>query len=123
MVVEFDKKKAQERERERMIEEAPIEPPKSTPTSNQKPQHPTIPELPLQEMSADRPDGNYEDNDSAREVINVRRTGDRLDFMVSWKPRKDQRSVRPSWVSDTDLQLHNPEVLCDYLLMKIKWSS
>lgn len=83
MVAEFDKKKAQDQ----MIEETPIEPPRPNPPSTQK--LVPIPELPLHEISADRPEGNYKDNDSAREVINVRRTGDRLDFMVSWKPRKD----------------------------------
>jgi chromobox protein 1/chromobox protein 3 len=55
--------------------------------------------------------------------MNIRKDGDlkTLDFYVSWKARKNNKIPNPSWVTDHLLKLHNPEVLCDYLLKKIKW--
>jgi chromobox protein 1/chromobox protein 3 len=44
-----------------------------------------------------------------------------LDFYVSWKQRKNTKVPPPSWVADQLIKIHNPEVLCDYLLKKIKW--
>jgi chromobox protein 1/chromobox protein 3 len=70
-------------------------------------------------------EGCYDEDDSAREVVNIRRdeTTKSLWFQVSWKPRKDLRVPKPAWISDSMLKDHNPEVLCEFLVKKIKWPS
>lgn len=67
--------------------------------------------------------GNYDENDSAKEILNIRSDGSKklIEFYVAWKQRKTKRTPQPTWVTDEILKLHNPEVLCDYLLQKIKW--
>ena len=40
---------------------------------------------------------------------------------MAWKTRKTAKTPLPTWIPDSLLKIHNPEVLCDFLLKKIKW--
>ncbi|CAK65063.1 unnamed protein product (macronuclear) [Paramecium tetraurelia] len=67
-------------------------------------------------------EGSYEDGDSADEIIQIRKDNDgqNLLFQVSWK-LKNSRAPKVSWINQNSLKMHNPEILIDYLLKKIKW--
>ncbi|CAD8120309.1 unnamed protein product [Paramecium sonneborni] len=67
-------------------------------------------------------EGNYDDGDSADEILQIRKDNDgqNLLFQVSWK-QKNNRAPKLSWVNQNTLKMHNPEILIDYLLKKIKW--
>ncbi|CAD8207263.1 unnamed protein product [Paramecium octaurelia] len=67
-------------------------------------------------------EGTYDDGDSADEILQIRKDNDgqNLLFQVSWK-QKNNRAPKVSWVNQNTLKMHNPEILIDYLLKKIKW--
>ncbi|CAD8112163.1 unnamed protein product [Paramecium sonneborni] len=67
-------------------------------------------------------EGNYDDGDSADEILQIRKDNDgqNLLFQVSWKV-KNNRAPKVSWINQNTLKMHNPEILIDYLLKKIKW--
>ncbi|CAD8210495.1 unnamed protein product [Paramecium octaurelia] len=67
-------------------------------------------------------EGSYEEGDSADEIIQIRKDNDgqNLLFQVSWK-QKNSRAPKVSWINQNSLKMHNPEILIDYLLKKIKW--
>ncbi|CAD8197922.1 unnamed protein product [Paramecium octaurelia] len=67
-------------------------------------------------------EGSYDDGDSADEIISIKKDNDgqNLLFQVSWK-QKNRRAPQVSWINQSSLKMHNPEILIDYLLKKIKW--
>ena len=75
------------------------------------------------EMTEEIPEeeGNYKKNDSVQNIIGIAQDEDtkEIRFKVAWKPRVNKRAPKDSWLSKDDLRLHNPEVLCEFLVQKI----
>lgn len=44
-----------------------------------------------------------------------------IEFYISWKQRNKHEIPSPSWIKVEQVKMHNPEVLAEYLLKKIKW--
>lgn len=138
MVTEFDKQFEQENEEKSKppaaasSEPADKKPSKPEPEpESPKPKKKVKKNSPPAELSSredkkkeTKAEGSYEDNDSAKEIINIRKDTEKkmLEFYVTWKPRKNShKTPQPTWISDNILKIHNPDVLCDFLLQKIKW--
>lgn len=92
MVVEFDKKYDQETAK-------PVEQPsekKRRESESPKPKKKTKKNSPTRSSGDEkrRVEGSYEENDSAREIMNIRKDTERkvLEFYVTWKPRKNQKT-------------------------------
>jgi reverse gyrase len=69
--------------------------------------------------------GSLELGDTPKDIENLRKDmkNQKVQFLVSWNTRKDNKVPLPTWLTDQELRDAAPKVLCDFLMRKIKWPS